>query len=222
MRSISRWPSWRRVSESKSKPMWESFIALWQTSHQKSLVILSARTHVSAQRRIPRMRDTLGISQVLTRFFPLKQQREAWPSSLLFMRRWRGLFRHEFLRRLRPQQREEDHIANRARAGQQHGQAIDADALASGRRQTIRQRPDVVFIHGVRLFIAALFFAQLLLDAPALFFRIVQFAEGVADLQAADEDLEALHPVRLAALVFRERRNRHRELIDKGRLDQIV
>jgi hypothetical protein len=43
----------------------------------------------------------------------------------------------------RPQQGKENDIADGARIGQQHGQAIDADTFSGGRRQSIRQRPNV-------------------------------------------------------------------------------
>ena len=60
------------------------------------------------------------------------------------------------------------------------------------------------------------------LEAPALFFRIVQLAEGVADFKAANIELKALDPIRLIRLDLRERRNREREVVDDGWLDQVL
>src|SRR5579862_9632947 len=80
------------------------------------------------------------------------------------------------------QQREENYIANGARIGQQHSQAIDADALAGGRRQSVRQSANVILIHLVRFFVAAGPLAQLAFEPATLLLGIVQLAEGVADL----------------------------------------
>ncbi len=122
------------------------------------------------------------------------------------------------------QQREENDITDRAGIGQQHCQAIDANAFACSRGQSIGQRPDVVLIHLVSFFVATGAFAQLLFEAVALLLGIVELAEGVTDLQTADKDLEALHPVGVLfrlALVLGEGRDGEREVIDKRRLDEV-
>ena len=67
------------------------------------------------------------------------------------------------------------------RIGQQHAQAIDADAYATGRRHAVRQRANVVFIHLVSFFVAALALFQLRFKAAALIFGIVEFTEAVGD-----------------------------------------
>src|SRR5947209_18471009 len=108
----------------------------------------------------------------------------------------------DFLRRLWSQQWKQDHIADGARIGQQHGEAVDAYTFPTRRWQTIGKRPDVIFVHHMRLFIATLALLQLLLEAPPLLFRIVELAEGVADFQAAYKDLEALHPVGFVLFVL--------------------
>src|ERR1019366_2733402 len=122
------------------------------------------------------------------------------------------------------QQREEDHIADGARIGQQHGQPIDANAFTCGRRQSIRQSANVVLIHLVGFFVAARAFAALPLEAPALLLGIVQLAERVADLKSANEYLETLDPIGVLlrlALVLRERRNGERKVVDEGWLNQV-
>ena len=51
--------------------------------------------------------------------------------------------------------------------------------------------------------------------------RIVQLAEGVAEFEAADVELEALHPVRVVGLLLRERRDGRRKLVDDRGLDEM-
>ena len=70
--------------------------------------------------------------------------------------------------------------------------------------------------------VAPLPLCQLLLEAPALFFRIIQLAKGVAQLEAPHVKLEALHPVWFVRLVFGQRRDRDREVVDDGGLNQVV
>src|SRR4051795_12008778 len=122
---------------------------------------------------------------------------------------------------LRPKQRKKDHVANGAGIGEQHGEAVDADALASGGWQTVGQSTDVVLVHGVRFFVTARFFRKLLLESTALLLGVVQFAEGVSDLEAADKNLKALDPCWLIRLVLRERRDLDREVIEDRWLDQM-
>ena len=62
---------------------------------------------------------------------------------------------------------------------------------------------------------------DLLFEALALLFGIVQLAEGVADFEAADVKLEALDPVGLVGLLLGERRDGEREVVDDGRLDEV-
>src|ERR1019366_1356411 len=122
------------------------------------------------------------------------------------------------------EQREENHISDGTRIGQQHGQAIDADAFACGRRQPVRQSANVVLVHLVSFFVAAGAFAELLLEAAALFLGIVELAESVADLQSADEDLKALDPLGVLfrlALVLREWRNGQRKVVDERWLNEV-
>src|SRR6516162_2262733 len=64
---------------------------------------------------------------------------------------------------------------------------------------------------------------QLLLETAALLFRIVELAEGIADLKTTDEDFKALDPIlRLVALVLRQRRDGKRKVIEDGRLNQML
>ena len=94
--------------------------------------------------------------------------------------------------------------------------------FAAGRRQAVLERADVVLVHLVRLEVAARAVLQLRLEPPALLDRIVQLAEGVGHLEAADVELEALDRVRIVRLLLRERRDFGRKVVDEGRLNQPV
>ena len=65
----------------------------------------------------------------------------------------------------------------------------------AGRRQAVLERADVVLVHGVRLEVAGRAVRELRLEAAPLLGRIVELAEGVGHLEAADVQLEALDGV---------------------------
>ena len=71
-------------------------------------------------------------------------------------------------------------------------------------------------------FVAAGALGQLLLEALLLLHGVVELAEGVADLKAADEDLEALDPVGVVGLLLGERRDGGWEVVDDGGLDEVL
>ena len=93
--------------------------------------------------------------------------------------------------RLWAHQGEQNDVANGARAGQHHGQAIDADAFTTRGRQAKAERAHKIFIHGMGFGVAAFAFIQLLQESITLLDRVIQFAEGIANFKAADEELEA-------------------------------
>src|SRR6266550_3648363 len=66
---------------------------------------------------------------------------------------------------------EQDYVADGFAVGQQHHQSIDADALASGRRQSVLEGAHVILVHRVRFLVAARLLRELLLEAPALLDR---------------------------------------------------
>ncbi len=107
------------------------------------------------------------------------------------------------------------------RIGEQHGEAVDADAFAGGGRHAEGEGADVVFVHLMRFFVAAGAFAELFFEAGALVVGVVELAEAVGEFHAAAEDLEALHPVGLVLLVLGERRDGAREVVEDGRLDEM-
>src|SRR5271155_1839294 len=77
-------------------------------------------------------------------------------SASVISRSWIDLIVISTAAGLWPQQRKQNHIANRLRTGEDHCQSVDADAFTSGWRQSIRERPNVILIHLVRFVIAAL------------------------------------------------------------------
>ncbi len=121
-----------------------------------------------------------------------------------------------------PHQRKQYDISNRQAVGQQHDEAVDADTFPGGRRKPVFERPDVILVHLVRLEVASGAVRQLRLEPPPLLVRIVQLAEGVRHLETADVELEPLHGIRVVGLLFRQRRDLGRKVIDEGRLNQLV
>ena len=122
---------------------------------------------------------------------------------------------------LRTQEREEDDVADGFGVGEDHGEAVDADAFAGGGRETVAEGADVVFVHLMGFIVAAFFFGHLLLEAGALVVGVVELGEGVADLEAADVELEALDPVGLVGLFLGERGDGEGEVVDDRGLDEV-
>ena len=58
-------------------------------------------------------------------------------------------------------------------------------------------------------------------EAVALVDGVVEFREGVADLEASDVELEALDPVGLVGLDLGEGGDGEREVVDDGGLDEV-
>ena len=78
--------------------------------------------------------------------------------------------------------REKQNIADGGTVGQEHHEAVDAEAEAACRRHAVLQCIDEVIIHlcaAIRLNGLAL--GDLTLEAAALVDRVVQLGEGVAD-----------------------------------------
>src|SRR5258708_2034180 len=62
---------------------------------------------------------------------------------------WLFAFRFFCLLLLLAQQWEQNYVADGAGIRQQHGEAVNANAFAAGRWQSIGKRTDIVFIHGL-------------------------------------------------------------------------
>ncbi len=101
---------------------------------------------------------------------------------------------------LRTHEREEDDVADGFGVGEEHGEAVDADAFACGGGQAVAEGADVVLVHVHGFLVAAILFGHLGFEARALVVGVVELGEGVADLEAADVELEALNPVGFVGL----------------------
>src|SRR5579863_4250150 len=123
---------------------------------------------------------------------------------------------------LRAQQRKQNDVADGARVGEQHGEPVDADSLATRGRHPVAQGANVVLIDGVGGEISLFAQELLVLEPVALLGRVVQLAEGVSDLHAADVQLEALDKVRVVRLLLRQWRHLEREVDNESRLDEIA
>ena len=73
----------------------------------------------------------------------------------------------------------------------------------------------------MRFVVAGGALGELIVEALVLLDGIVEFAEGIADFESADVDLEPLNPVRIVGLLLGERRDGGRELVDDGGLDEV-
>jgi hypothetical protein len=74
----------------------------------------------------------------------------------------------------------------------------------------------------VGLVVATGALGKLLSKSFMLLYRVVQFAEGIAQLEATRVDLEALNPIRVVGALLGERRNGRRKFVDDGGLDQML
>ena len=81
-----------------------------------------------------------------------------------------------------PQRGEEDHVADRLDARDQHHQPVDADAEPAGRRQAVLERLDVVVVDGLGLLVAAGLQPRLVREALRLVDGIVELGVGVGEL----------------------------------------
>src|SRR5215472_18292931 len=76
----------------------------------------------------------------------------------------------------------------------------------------------------MRFLVAAGALGKLTFEASSLLLGIIKLAEGVSDFKPADENFEALDPVGVLcrlSLVFRQRRDGQREVVDERRLDEV-
>ena len=120
------------------------------------------------------------------------------------------------------QRREEDHLADRVDAGQQHHQPVDPDPEAARRRHPVLQRADVVVVDVAGLRVAALLGARLGLERGELLGRVVLLAVGVAQLEPGDDQLEALDVGRVVAVHPGQRRHLARVVDAEHRADDVV
>ena len=123
---------------------------------------------------------------------------------------------------LRAQRREEDHLADRVDAGQQHHQPVDADAEPARGRHAVLQRADVVVVDVARLRVAGLLGPRLGLERGELLGRVVLLAVGVAQLEAGDDQLEPLDVGGVVAVHPGQRGDLARVVDAEDRADDVV
>src|SRR4030067_3287574 len=97
---------------------------------------------------------------------------------------------------LPPQLREQDYLSYGLLVGEEHNEAVDADAQPAGGGHAVLQRLQKVFIYRPFFFIGTVTLVLLGDKAFPLFYGVVKLAVGVAKLDAAaGVSLETLdHP----------------------------
>src|SRR5438034_1053412 len=84
--------------------------------------------------------------------------------------------------RTRSAMREQDHLADRRLIGEEHDEAVDANAFTRCRRHAVFERANVILVEPLRLLVAARPLLFLLLEALALLRGIVELGIGVRKL----------------------------------------
>ena len=118
--------------------------------------------------------------------------------------------------------REQQHVADGRRIGEQHGQTVDADAHAACRRHAVLERADVVGVVAHGLVVAHVLGLDLRTEALGLVDRVVELVEGVGVLVAADEQLEALGKLGVVRQLLGQRGDLQRMLGDEHGLDELL
>src|SRR5258708_14673064 len=92
---------------------------------------------------------------------------------------------------------EEDDVADRGLVGNDGGEAVDPQPHATGWREAVLERGEEVFVHRMRLLIPGGAGARLVNEPGSLVVRVVELGEGIRDLLAGDEELEAIRQSRV-------------------------
>src|SRR5438477_3697752 len=119
------------------------------------------------------------------------------------------------------QLRKQDHVANRRAVGEEHDEAVDADAFARGRRQAVLERANVIGVVVHRLLVAGFLRFRLRGEARGLVLGVVQLGEAVRDLAAGDDELEAVGDRGIRVVCPRERRDVDGVRDDEGGLHEL-
>lgn len=118
---------------------------------------------------------------------------------------------------------EQQHVTDRRAVGQQHDEAIHAEAEAARGGQAVLKGVDVVVVDlGLAVRLNGLALSDLALEAGLLVDGVVQLAECVAVLGAVDEILKALGEGRVGGLAFGQRADLDGVVIDEGGLDELI
>src|SRR6266481_7983424 len=108
-------------------------------------------------------------------------------------------------RRLRAQLREQNNVADGRRVRKEHGQTVDADAFARGRRHAVAKRAKVVPVDLLGHFVPTQ--RDLRAKAAFLLYRIIQLRKAIRDFHPCNENLKALRHARIVRLLLCQRRN---------------
>ena len=122
---------------------------------------------------------------------------------------------------------EEDDVADGVGTAEHHRAAVDAEAQAARRGQTVFEGHDVILVHHLGLVVAVGALFDLRLEALVLIHRVVELSESVAHLAAADEHLVALGEVRVRRAALGKRAHfdgvhGDERRLDEGLLDLLV
>src|SRR3989344_6261691 len=104
----------------------------------------------------------------------------------------------------------------------QDGEESLAHTESARRRHTLFERLDEILIEHLRLGVARGAERHLLLEARALFRRVIQFRKAVAELATRCDRLEPERPLRIGRIDFGKRRDLERMPDEKARLDQFL
>ena len=88
--------------------------------------------------------------------------------------------------------REQNHVTYARAVSEQHDQAIDSDATASGWRHAIFERTYIVRIEIHRFLVTRILGLHLRMESSGLIFRVVEFGEAIGDFATGNEQLVAL------------------------------
>ena len=100
---------------------------------------------------------------------------------------------------------EQQHVTYRRRIRKEHYHAVDADAESACGRHTVFECGAEILVVGLGFFVTFGFGKHLLLETRALIEWIVEFAESVATLAGADEELESFGKARIGGFLFGKR-----------------
>ena len=107
-------------------------------------------------------------------------------------------------------------------AGEEHHEAIDADADTRGGGHAVLERAEEVLVDDHRFVVALVGQAHLIHETLFLVDGVVELRVGVGQFLAVDHQLETLGQAGLAAVHLRQRRHFHRVVGDEGGLDELA
>ena len=118
--------------------------------------------------------------------------------------------------------REEEHFLNGRLAGEEHHEAVDADADARGGGHAVLERAEEVLVDDHRFIVTLVGQTHLIHETLFLVDGVVELGVGVGQLLAVDHQLETLGQAGFAAVHLRQRRHFHGVVGDEGGLDELA